>query len=500
MRDRKLYDLLRRLTPEERALFVEFLRSPLHAHRPKLADMVALMERLLFEAPEQPCSSEDFYAAFYPGKPYDSNNLNRLISVITSEFKEFLALRFFQRDRTARTACATREMSRRRWDDILPKEIALTRKVLQEELPDDEHNYYQLYCLEYENARHYAENVGKRMIPVYQGMIDAVDKYFISLKRKLSLYSFMYDKKFNNTQHTIRWPEILDSKYSHDLESCSQSALLFKSAHHLITVKTSKEAFFAFQSLLQSTLPYYDENHQPMNGGRINKVDAESLLGTGQNAAVEISKSDQNFQHTNNISLVQEGISKGILLEEGFLNAKFYETYIKTAAVAGRFTEAWDFLRNNAKLLKEKDQAISPPFTSGLLHIFEENPESALRVLVKLKSNFTQNAPAATQLEVRLLLCLAWYRLGEIESLLHEANAMRTYMGRLSAISKHALINYERFLKAILAVENAERKPIDRRILAYKKIFQAFELKPKFSGYGLLRRDIIFKYGQEILT
>jgi hypothetical protein len=497
MRDRKLYDLLRRLSPEERALFVEFLRSPLHAHRPKLGDMVALMEELLFAAPDRPCSSEDFYAAFYPGKPYDSNNLNRLISVITTEFKEFLALRFFQRDRTARTACATREMSRRRWEDILPKEIALTRKALQEELPDDEHNYYQLYCLEYENARHAAENTGTRNTLIYQPLLNAADKYFLLVKRKLQTYSHMYDVR-HKTKHIIRWAEVFNDPQALELEGPSVSSKLFTTASTLIINSTDKETFFSFNGLLEKNLPYYDEHHQPLGNGRISKVDAESLLGIGQNAVIAISRVEEGFQQTQNIRLVKTGIERGILLEEGFLNAKFFETFIKTTAVAGQISEAWEFLNNNSKLLKEKDQTVSPQFCTGLLHVYEMNPEKALRVLLKLKSQFNQNIPPHTQLETRILLCLAWFRLGETESLLHEVNAMRTYLGRLTSISKQSLLTYERFLKAISSVENAERKSIDRRLVRYKKILWDLEFKPRFIGIGLLKRDIIHKYGTEL--
>lgn len=497
MRDRKLYDLLRRLSPEERALFVEFLRSPLHAHRPKLGDMVALMEELLFAAPDRPCSSEDFYAAFYPGKPYDSNNLNRLISVITTEFKEFLALRFFQRDRTARTACATREMSRRRWDDILPKEIALTRKALQEELPDDEHNYYQLYCLEYENARHYMENDGKKGEVVYQPLINIIEKNYLSLMRKMKCFSTIYDVKFS-TRHNIHLTHEPDDTTANLVEAGSTCSALYKLASRLIHESTTKENYEPYLLAVEQDLPYYDENHQPVGIGKVNKVDAEALLSIAQNAASIIARSDPGFQHEQHLRIVGKGIEKGILLEEGFLNRKSYENYVKTAAVSGKMQEAWEFLNRYTQLLHPKEELITQLQASGFLYIMERKPLEASRVLLKAKSMLGSNPEYADSLENRTMLCTAWYELDEIDSLSHEANAMRAFISRNKMLSKQSTLTYRRFLKAISAIEKAERKSPDKKREKYKKIVWNLEFKPRFTYSRILRRDIIDRYGPEI--
>lgn len=497
MRDRKLYDLLRRLSPEERALFVEFLRSPLHAHRPKLGDMVALMEELLFAAPDRPCSSEDFYAAFYPGKPYDSNNLNRLISVITTEFKEFLALRFFQRDRTARTACATREMSRRRWEDILPKEIALTRKALQEELPDDEHNYYQLYCLEYENARHYMENAARKGETIYQPMIDAADRFSILLKSKLISIVHIYDEKFK-TRHQIRWQDILADPAIENFVRGTVTTRLFIQAKKLLISSSTKESFESFAQTLENELPHFDRENLPQNLGLVNKVDSELLYMLGDNAAFQILKDDRDFMIRAQLKNVKIGIDKGILLEEGFLNPRSYQNYIRTAALIGRMDEAWDFLYKNAPLLREKEQQVAPDLSAALLHLMENQSNKALSILLKLKSKLTQHASIINHLEARVMLCIAWYKLKDMDSLTHESNAMRTYVDRANPSEKAATAPYRAFLKAIMTIEKAESRITDKRMERYKKILWNFKYGPNFTGKGLLRKEIIQRYGPEI--
>jgi hypothetical protein len=497
MRDRKLYDLLRRLSTEERALFAEYLRSPLHAHRPKLADMVLLMETLLFATPDRECSSEEFYAAFYPGKPFDGNNLNRLISVITTEFKEFLALRFFQRDRTARTACATREMSRRRWDDILPKEIALTRKALQEELPDDEHNYYQLYCLEYENARHYVESPAKKSSLIFTALSDAVDRLFAQLKNKIFCYAAMYDRRYE-LQHKFRWITILDSEAGQLLIQNSNTTRLFENARTLIQNPLDKGKYESYLEILDAELPHYNESHDPTSTGKVNKIDAESLLGIALNTASYISKFEPGFQHLQQLRIVDKGISKGILLEEGFLNRKSFENYIKTAAVIGKLDRAWDFCNSASSLLHPKDFKIAPLLSGGLLHIFEKRPNEASRLLLKLKSTLSSNSDSIDSLEVRTMLCLVWYQLGEFDSLAHEINAMRAYLSRLNLISKSSIATYIRFLNAMSQVEAAERKAPEKKFLKYATIIWNLENKQKFTCSGLLKRDILDKYQGKI--
>lgn len=494
MRDRKLYDLLRRLSTEERALFAEYLRSPLHAHRPKLADMVLLMETMLFATPDRECSSEEFYAAFYPGKPFDGNNLNRLISVITTEFKEFLALRFFQRDRTARTACATREMSRRRWDDILPKEIALTRKALQEELPDDEHNYYQLYCLEYESVRHYMENEGKKGELVYQPIIDIIAKNFVSLIRKMECYAAIYDAKFN-TQHTIPFELDLEGEAANSIENGSSCSKLFKLAWRLIHTSTAMENYEPFLFAVENELPYYDENHQPLAAQTVNKVDAEALLSIAQNAASIIARSNPGFHHEQHLRIVGKGIEKGILLEEGFLNRKSFENFIKIAAVSGKTSEAWDFLARFGHLIHPREEEIVKLQASGFLLLMDRMPLEATRVLLKAKSLLGSNPEFADSLENRTMLCVAWYELDEIDSLSHEANAMRAFISRIKALSRQTTLTYRRFLKAMSAIEKAERKPPDKKQAKYLQILHDLEFKPKFTYSRVLRRDIIDKYG-----
>ena len=105
MRERKLVKILERMPLEEREEFTEYLRSPLHSRRPKLAKMVERLEDLVYISPSADLSSEDFYEDIYPGKAYDANDLNRSCSVILKELKGYLALLQYRKDKAAQMVC-----------------------------------------------------------------------------------------------------------------------------------------------------------------------------------------------------------------------------------------------------------------------------------------------------------------------------------------------------------------------------------------------------------
>jgi hypothetical protein len=369
--------------------------------------------------------------------------------------------------------------------------------VLQEELPDDEHNYYQLYCLEYENARHYMENDAKKGGLIYNPILDAIDQLFLLAKTKLRCVSREYDNRYK-CNHNIRWEPTLETNEAFELHKHNITTNLFQKAHESLQTEPSIENYEEYISTLQKLLPFYDKEGYPLDSGKVNKVDAETLFMFGHIISTQVGFRHHDFQKKAYMFNTEISIEKGVLFEEGYLSSLAFQNYIRNAIAVSRIEAGWTFLHSKKDLLNPKEQRTAVPLCEAVLFLAERSPQAALKILLRLKSELTVKDFFQKHLETRLMLCIAWYQSNDLDSLLYESNAMRTYLSRTKTLNKNSFPTYFLFLKAITAIEKAERQTDPKRVKRLAILLSQLDRGQKFAGVKMLQREIIDRHKKEI--
>ena len=466
MRERKLYDLLRRLDPQERKLFAEFLRSPLHAHRPKLADLVMLMEEMLFQKPDDEVTNETFYAALYPGKPFDSNNLNRLISVITTEFKSYMALLHYKKDKAAEMGNLVREYGYRRWDDILPKEIEETLSRLYNEIPEDENQHFHAMKVELELTRYVVENKVKNSTYIFQTYLDATDRLSTMITAKASFLA-RYNDKQTGSQHRIRIEGIIDST---DKTPKTPLIQLHMTAKRCCDEENDDLFINSYLPMLMNTTRREKKDGKDMPLP-INPIDAEEQYSFALGYCVAKINQKQWEWVPTYIQIFEDALDKELILENGKLNYRTFLNYISLLLRFDYFEKAEShYAAFHTRLTENPDSAFSD-YGYGTIHFSKKNWKECIRIFNRIKSHFPVSTDISTMLKLRVQLCISCYETGDLEGVIHEANAILAFAARHKS-SSTILKSFRTFSKAILRLErlNSSRSStLDKKISSFKE-------------------------------
>lgn len=452
MRDRKLVRILSRMEPDERKEFAEFLRSPLHSHRPKLGEMVDLMETMLFDESEAAVSSEEYHEAVYPGKDYDANNLNRLISLIFKELKEYLAFVQYRKDRAARHVYTVREYADRKWADMTFAGMKEARRRLDSEIPEGEDYYYRHYQIGKIEGEYWVENMPKKPGLIYQPALDRLDEFYLLGKAKYMVLAINHDRH-HDMEHKPSFSEIIELASKNDQVE-SLLIRLFIQIYQCRLNPESKDLLDNYLTTLKEEIPFYDTSeNQISEGPLIFKYDAELLYGMAFNLCSDLRHKHGNAWVPVLHTIMEEAIRKGVFLNKGKLYDKLFSTQIKMLCVTGFVNLAMEFYDNfNAILSYNQDNSVSD-YSKALILYFQKQFVESNRMLLALKMHINTLTDYILANDCRLLLCLCWYRINEFESMVHEVNAFRTHLNREVFLTADSKNSYKRFCRAILSFE-----------------------------------------------
>lgn len=494
MLERKLIRILMRMKADERKEFAEFLRSPLHSHRPKLGHMVELMEGLVFQI-DAAVSNEVYYEAVYPGKPYDPNNLNRLISVIFKELKEYLALLRYRKDRAARHIYTLREYADRKWADMTLSGMKEARMRLNTEIPEGEDYYYQHYQIGKVEGEYWVQNMPKKPGLIYQPALNRLDEFYLLAKAKFMVLAINHDR-LHDMQHERNHESLLHDSLANDSFSDRMLIHLFLKIYECRNNPDSDELILEFIETLKNKIPYFDTNEKQIGDGpSISKDYAELLYGMAFNHATEFRYKRGNSWIPILNNIMNEALRKGVFLKDGKLYDQLFLSQIKTLCVNGYVDLAFDFFNEFKDLLAEDPVDSVSDYSIALIQYFNNDFRISHKLLLGLKSRIGQISNVTLACDCRLLLCLSWYQIKDTDSMIHEVNAFRTQLNRDQALKDDSRKSYKRFCGTMLKLERALGGPPQDRLKKLQMIKEK-STNVRINGKGLISKIIEQEMGK----
>ena len=478
-----------RMAPSERLRFGDYLRSPLHSHRPQLAEMLLHLEALLLDGEDSGCSNEAYWEAVYPGKPYNGNLLNRLLSEMTAELKGFLALLRYQSDPAARQINLLQEFRHRGWQDVVPRALKEARQKLDHDLPQDEHYYYHRLQLAVEQLDYDSDHMGRDPGPIYQDVLDNLD-YFYSLWKLRYFCSATYHDRLHSRGHTIRFPGFFEElKHENKLLKDPRILLRYKLFRFLKDLKNDALLETFIQDLLQ--------------------IDPEQL--DNQRASYSYDELDDFFRHAINactnrlnsgdtrwidfyIQLNLAGLAMGLFLQNGQLSERDFLNISGSMSKHGRPLESMEFIKKYSSKMIDGESNPALFLSKGINWFYQEDYHKANSYFLKGKNTISAKTDFGTSVAIRSLLCRVKYELDDVEGMMYEVHSFRVFINRTKRFSKARLAPYIKFCKILLKLERTIAIPNTKiRIEKLEALREIIEEDRFISGANWLKRVFLLE-------
>lgn len=410
--------------------------------------MLELVEALVLADDAAGCSDEQFWAAVYPGKAYNGNLLNRLLSEMISELKGYLSLLRYQQDPAAKQINLLREYRHRGWQDIVPKALKEVRRKFDSELPQDERYFYHRLQLAIEQLDYDQDHLGKEPGPIYQDILDQLDSLYLIEKLKYDCNANLHERLHSAT-HTRRFSSIFEEVYQYDELLQDFKTQLFLKYYQSISDFKNEDLFADFcQTLLQ--------------------LNARGESNPRQHFSFE----EGNFFFLQAINFCTQRLNRGetkwidtyIQLNFSALDGDYFSTrefldersFMNISAVMSKFDrdeECKNFIRQYGTKLKNGLENPAFDLTVGVNYFFNGDHQACLTHLLQAKRRLTSKTDFVVELNLRGLLCRIWYELDDLESMVYEVHSYRAFLSRLKKFSKSRIKSYGNFCKYLLRLE-----------------------------------------------
>ena len=443
MEKRKIFQWLKRLKPEELELFIEYLRSPLHSNRPQLAGMIHhLIPHLTEEQPES-LNNELYWEQVYPGKPYNANLLNRLLSEITSELRSYVGLLQYKDDLASQQVSIIRGMRNLGWDNDLPREIKLATDRLELGVPHDEIFFQANVDLAMEKIYFDSSKPGKKLGLIFQNYIEQLESFFVLSTLKIKSYIRNHDVIYN-TSHTMRYEDALWGEFHEGKLPPTDMINIYWLIDKFQTNPNDSKAFEQFIDLLVEIAPNYLDTVSP---SKIGKIECSDLFATGLNHCIfRINSGEEEMVYLYK-TLTSKGLENGIFLSSGQVGIDFFTQMVFPLMRLQQFDLAREFIDEHSHTIDERERAYALQFLNGTIFYLKGEFAKANRTFLRLKSQFASPPTVSSNLNSRQLLCRSFFELGEFDSFIHEANALLLFTKRNKKYGEKRSKSYQNFVK-----------------------------------------------------
>ena len=468
MEKRKIYQWLQRLKGEELDLFMEYLRSPLHSNRPQLAGMMGhLIPHLTEEQPES-LSNETYWELVYPGKPYNANLLNRLLSEMASELKGYIQLSHFKNDLVGQRISLLRAYRERGWDDVIPKEISTTRKKFSDQLPRDEYFLQAQLEISVEEMLFNTKNLGRDPGPIFQDCIQDLESYFVLNLLKLNLYSKNHDQ-LHRTNHMIRFSEQLWPQFEEGNFPNAEMIKIYWLIDQFLSHNENLEFFTQYVNELISIAPDYLHTSPPY---KIGKQECEDLFVAGLNYCIEGLNIGRRELVPIYLLLINKGMEKGAFLSSGNISMDFFTSMVIPMLRVKQYDLAEEFVDEHQMSIQDHEREFSVLFLKGTIDYMRREFERAKKAFLTLKYQFPSPPSIGANINSRQLLCRIYFEQQDYESFYHEANALNTFIKRNKFYGRDRAQRYQNFVKYAKRLERILNGIPGQRLEGLQKLQQ----------------------------
>ena len=431
MQNSKALRLLATFSNKEWAGFTDFLLSPFLNKRQEL---IPLSKILAASAPDfEDLDKGQLWSSVYPKKDIDDKQLNYLLSWLQDAAVRFLVATRMEKQPLEQDMTATNLLSERNLDKHFEFQINRIRRLSNEETVRDARYWYREFRLVDQERTHFTRKETRRSNPFLQKGADCLDRYYFSEKLRYAC-GMMNDQGIIASDFEFLFvEEIRNFLQQQPALLAEPSIAVYYHIWQLLTQTTDGEIHF---QALKTLINTYSKHFSP--------EECRELYGYALNFCIGQIRNVQKTYVGEALSLYEEGIESGILLQDAMLSPWHYKNIVKLGLRSGRFDWTEQFILEKNKLLETSFREDALHFNLADLYFFTGKYEQALTHLQQVEfSDIHYNLGA------KEMLAKIYYETDADDALFSLIHAFRNYLRRNKVISEQIRKAYLNFLKLL---------------------------------------------------
>ncbi|HOY05398.1 MAG TPA: hypothetical protein PLO67_08350 [Saprospiraceae bacterium] len=419
--DARLLKLFKKLPAADRRRLCEWTQCSLFNKRPEVAALCAHITQ--HAAHPDSMRAERLHEAAFPGQVYQAARLRHTISYLLQAVRGYLA--WSEWNATSDSApWLLQSLRKRGLDFMFPYEEERAMKALEAEPLRDAGFHYLRYRLLQEKLEMASRSERSARLSL-QPLPDALTAFYLSDMLRLACVALTHQAVAGQAYHFAVLDRILDSEDKENLLAEPAVGIYFH-AYQMLK-NGGEEGETSFQHLKELLA-----RHAEIFAA----TEMRGLYLMAINGCIRRMNAGQRTYVREAFELYRAALTRGFLLEDGWMSGFTYKNIIRIGAVLGEEPWTRDFLQQYREALHPRDRDNLYKYNLAYLHLQKQDYAQAMPLLQQI--NFDD---ALHQLEARRMLLRSYFELGEWEALDSLLTSFGAYLRRQKGLGYHRTTN-----------------------------------------------------------
>ncbi len=424
----KLWQTLRCLSHEEHIRLLRFLRSPYFIMSKTMAPLCEILVRLL-ERGEPGFDRMQVWQKLFPDEPYDDINFRKYCSDLLRLTGEFLGQEMATADETKKAIDTLSYAVQHKIEPLLPSALRQARAAIKNKpyrSSDDFLNTYSIELQYYEMMEFEVKGGTRANLEEISSQLDLFFwieklKIFNGMLSQQRTGIFQYDLKFME--------QILGYLRNYPVEEVPELAIYYYS---FLTIYEADNVvhYYNLRRLLDKYAVLMPQKEA------IELFDSALLYCIGK-----VNKGDKAFLQEY-FDVFEEGIQKGIFLQNGELTTWRFNNMVASALGLGKLEWAENFVENSNHFLPADSRQNTYSFNLARVYRFQKKYDKVLDLLQNVEYE-----DIGVNLISKMMLLITHFERGDHEVLNSFIESFRVFLNRHKNIPQQRRLSYLNLLK-----------------------------------------------------
>lgn len=482
MKNSKLIEIIKLLTPKERIRLQELVYSPYYnKHQNSQALLNYILEHIEEGVDNEQLTKESAFAYLFPKDKYDVQRIKDVMSLLTKQVEQYLQLVNYEKEPIVGQLHLLRELRNRNAGKYFEQVERQMRQSLAK--TQDEGERHRLgYELESEADTYFMSQSARAQHQSIQHRANHLDRYYLLNKFRVSCEMI---NRSNIIKVSYETP-FLDEACRHleeNVERYAEEKLIF-AYHRILKALTEPDNEEHYQSLIE----YLNENATSFDAN-----EARGLYDYAKNYCIKKINSGKSEYLKKLFEVYKALLENHIIYQNGMLTEWDYKNIVTVATRQREYDWCYNFIEYNKPLLDAAHRENAYTYNLAMLHYSRNQFKEAMELLRAVE--FTD---LYYGLGAKTTLLKTYYELDELDAFFNMIDSFRTFLKRNKLISEYQYkvnSNLLKFAKKLATLKNKkgaisnnafekELQALQKAIASTQQITNVDWLKQKMAELG----------------
>ncbi len=438
--DARLIKLFRKLSSAEQRRLCEWTQCTLINKRPEVSALCAYMAA--HAARPDALRAERLHEAAFPGRPYQAARLRHTISYLLQAARGYLAWSEWSARESDTAPWLLQSLRKRGMDFMFAYEEERAFKAQEADPLRDATFHHRRYRLLQEKLEMASRSERSARLSL-QPLPEALTTFYLADMLRWACVAYTHQAVAGQTYHFALLDTLLDMPECEHLLKEPAVGVYF---HVYQTLKNKDDKGAAHFQRLKDLLSEHADIFP--------STEMRGLYLLAINGCIRRMNAGQRAYVREAFELYRAALTRGFVLEDGWMSGFTYKNIIRIGAVLGEETWTQHFLEQYRQALHPRDRDNLYKYNLAYLYLQKQDYAQAMPLLQQI--NFDD---ALHQLEARRMLLRSYFELGEWEALDSLLTSFSAYLRRQKGLGYHRTTNEKLlyFVRKLVELQGSSR-------------------------------------------